>query len=261
MEEFILVNRDRVRKTFADYTDSYNSNDIKIKLKIDHTYRVAEIADRIAVSLNMNDEDRDIAWLLGMLHDIGRFEQLRRYNTFVDRESVDHAALSADILFEDGKIRDYIDDDKDDALIEKAIRLHNVYILPENLTERERIFTDLLRDADKADILKVNCDIPLNEIYGCSVEEYKKASISEHVLEDALAQRNVDRNYASTPADKLVSTISFIYGVVYPESIRIIEEQGYLNEMMSFKSENSETVERLKRIKLCVNDYITKRTC
>lgn len=259
MEERKLINRDRVRKTFADYTDSYNSSDIKIKLKIDHTYRVAEIADRIAVSLNMSDEDRDVAWLLGMLHDVGRFEQLRRYNTFVDRDSIDHAALSADILFEEGRIRDYIDDSSEDELIEKAIRLHNVYILPENLTERERTFTDLLRDADKADILKVNCDIPLNEIYGCSMDEYKKSAISDHVLEDALAQRNVDRNYAKTPADKLVSTISFIYGVVYAESFRIIDEQGYLNEMMSFASENKDTVDKLKKIKTCVSDYMTKR--
>ena len=32
----VSINRDRVRKTFANYTDNYNSSDEKIKLKINH---------------------------------------------------------------------------------------------------------------------------------------------------------------------------------------------------------------------------------
>ena len=38
---------------FKAYTDRYDVADIKIKLKIDHTYRVAGIAERIAKSLNI----------------------------------------------------------------------------------------------------------------------------------------------------------------------------------------------------------------
>nr|MCR4902705.1 HD domain-containing protein [Butyrivibrio sp.] len=93
------INREQVKKIFADYTADYDINDVKVRLKVDHTYRVAELCDKIAQSLYLSKEDTDLAWLLGMLHDIGRFEQLRRYNTFIDAVSVNHAALSADILF------------------------------------------------------------------------------------------------------------------------------------------------------------------
>lgn len=92
------IDREHVKETFARYVADYDMSDVKIKLKYDHTYRVAEMCDAITATLDMTPEDRDIAWLTGMLHDIGRFEQLRRYHTFQDRQSVNHAALSADIL-------------------------------------------------------------------------------------------------------------------------------------------------------------------
>ena len=40
------IERERVRETFREYTDAYDATDEKIKLKIDHTYRVAELCER-----------------------------------------------------------------------------------------------------------------------------------------------------------------------------------------------------------------------
>ena len=37
----------------------------------------------------MPDRDVDLAWLIGLLHDVGRFEQLKRYGTFIDSQSID----------------------------------------------------------------------------------------------------------------------------------------------------------------------------
>ena len=100
------MNKKAAIEAFKSYADLYDTEDIKIKLKIDHTYRVADIASRIAVSVG---ENPDFSWFLGLLHDIGRFEQLTQYGTFKDAESVDHAELGADILFKDGKIQLFSD--------------------------------------------------------------------------------------------------------------------------------------------------------
>ena len=148
------IDRNKVLAAFESYAKEYNLEDVKIRLKYDHTFRVAENAERIAGSLSLSPEDTDLAWLLGILHDIGRFEQLRRFGTFQDRVSVNHAALSADILFHEGLIERFREDRSEDALIEKAVRLHNVFRLPV-LTWREYTFCAILRDADKADILRV----------------------------------------------------------------------------------------------------------
>ena len=143
------IERERVRETFREYTDAYDATDEKIKLKIDHTYRVAELCERIAKAEQMEKTEVDLAWLLGMLHDVGRFEQLRRYGTFSDADSIDHAALGADILFGgvlregEGLIRTYVDDAAEDEVIETAIRVHSAYRIPE-----QRRAGDLLLSAD-----------------------------------------------------------------------------------------------------------------
>ena len=103
------IDRVRIKQAFARYVRQYNAKDEKILLKIQHTYRVAEISERIAVGLGMSEYDIDLAWLIGMLHDIGRFEQLRQYGTFVDADSIDHAQFGVKLLFQDGLIREYVD--------------------------------------------------------------------------------------------------------------------------------------------------------
>ena len=104
----VYVDRVHVKKAFAEYTAAYNADDPKIKLKIDHTYRVAALCERIAKAAGMCAYDVELAWLSGMLHDVGRFEQIKRYNTFSDADSVDHAKFSADLLFKDGLISTFL---------------------------------------------------------------------------------------------------------------------------------------------------------
>ena len=41
------IDRARAQKAFADYAAHYNAADAKVKLKIDHTYRVAALCARI----------------------------------------------------------------------------------------------------------------------------------------------------------------------------------------------------------------------
>ena len=168
------IDRARAQKAFADYAAHYNAADAKVKLKIDHTYRVAALCARIAQSLALPPEDVDLAWLSGILHDVGRFEQLRRYNTFIDAQSVSHAALSVAVLFDEGRIRDYLDDAGADALLRTAVEWHSAFRLPETLDDRTRLFCQILRDADKIDILRVNVETPMEEIYNVSTAALRR---------------------------------------------------------------------------------------
>ena len=51
----MIIDRERVKNTFAEYTSGYNATDPKIKLKIDHTYRVAELCELIARDLKLDE--------------------------------------------------------------------------------------------------------------------------------------------------------------------------------------------------------------
>lgn len=241
-----------------NYVSDYNAQDEKIRLKIEHTLRVAALCDRIAASCGLTGEAKDLAWLTGLLHDVGRFEQLRNYGTFIDAESIDHAVYGAQILFDQGKIRDYAPEDTEDQLLWNAVNWHSAYRIPEDLDERTQMYCNILRDADKIDILKVNVDFPLEEIYNVTTEELRNAAVSPEVLQAFYEEHAVLRSLKKSAADYIVGHISLIYELVYPESLRITREQGFLDVLMDFWSYNPETTQAFERIREHMGEYLRK---
>lgn len=226
------MDRKRAEQAFKIYADNYDTSDIKITLKINHTYRVAAIADRIAVSVGA---DRDFAWFTGLMHDIGRFEQLTRYGTFKDAKSIDHAELGADILFkgDDPLIKIFSDDMKIAGwmeIAETAIRLHNKLTLPEDMDKQTRLYTTILRDADKCDIFRVLTEPPYDE-------RNKRAGNSslparDEVMNCIKKHRCVPRNFERTEFEALLSQCCMAFELEYPESRKIVAEQGYLKKLL-----------------------------
>lgn len=252
----MLIDRKKALKAFDNYVKKYDIGDEKIKLKIDHTYRVCELCEKIALSLNLGNEEVDIAWLTGLLHDIGRFEQVKRYGTFNDSKSVNHAKLGSEILFNEGNIRDFINDSDEDDLIKSVIENHNEYRIPEDISERYKIFINILRDADKIDIFKVNVIVPTEEIYNVTKEEIYTSEVTKEVLENFKRRDTILRSLKKTAVDNIVGHISLLFGLVYDESIRIVEKQGYLNKILEFKSQNDVTNEQFDEIRKIVRRYI-----
>ncbi len=234
------IDREGVRQAFATYTANYNADDPKIKLKIDHTYRVADLCVRIASTVN--GADAELAWLSGMLHDIGRFEQVKRFNTFADAQSVDHAAFGADLLFSE-KLIDMFGsyDEEIRTVLEIAIRNHNKFRIDEGLSDGNRAYCQILRDADKIDILRVNVETPLEDIYNVSSDELVRSSVTEEVKQGFRERHAIPRSVRRTAVDLLVSHISLVHELVYPISRVIVREQGYLKKMLEFESENEDT--------------------
>lgn len=276
-----VINRENVINAFAEYVRNYDPSDEKIKLKIDHTYRVAGLCQRIAESLGLSEPDVDIAWLLGMLHDIGRFEQIRRFGTFNDVQSVDHAEFGADLLFKEGLIRKFAEGyyeecelarsgneeaeqiiknnehhNKDTGLLEMAIRQHNKYRVKEDLTERQRMFCDILRDADKVDIFKVNADIPMEIIYDVTTEELKNGVITKEVLESFYKKETVLKSVRRSAVDHIVGHISLLFELVYKESYRQAKEQGYVYKLLDFKSDVPEVNAEFGDMRKYVDEFL-----
>ncbi len=242
--------RERVKQSFAEYVSNYDKNDIKIGLKIAHTYRVAALSEEIARSLELDDKDVDTAWLIGMLHDIGRFEQIRKYGTFIDAESTDHAQLGADILFgPDRLIESFSDEREMDDLIETAIREHNKFIITEGLDKKIKMFCDILRDADKVDILRVNYETPMEEIYNTTREELLASTVSPGVMEQARQRITVSRDVMETYADHLIGHIALVFGLVYPRSKELAKEQGYLDKLLDYPMTDMGSRKALEEIK------------
>ena len=236
-----MIDREQVTRAFDRYVSLYHADDPKIRLKIDHSYRVAALCERIGKTVG--GVDVDLAWLCGMLHDIGRFEQVRRYNTFVDAVSVDHAQFGADLLFREGLLARFSPDlsQAERRILERSIRSHSAYRLGAELSEAEKRCCDLLRDADKIDIFRVNCDTPPEEIYNVTTAELKSAPVSEEVKACFRSRTAVPRSRKKTAIDLLVAHLCLCFELVFPISREIAREQGYVDRLLAFESENPDT--------------------
>ncbi|MGN0335371.1 MAG: HD domain-containing protein [Lachnospiraceae bacterium] len=234
---------------FENYAGKYDLSDPKIYLKYVHTGQVAKNSERIAKSLQLSEEDTELAWEIGMLHDIGRFEQLRRFHTFQDAVSINHAEFGADLLFREHLIRTFDEDPSKDEMIEKAIRYHSLYRLPEGLTERELLFCRIIRDADKVDIFRANYETGLENVYSVTTEELRNSGITPAVYETFQEEHAIPRNLHRTVADHLVGHIALAFELVYPESRKLAISQGYLWKLMDTPFDNPQTVEIMDQIK------------
>lgn len=227
-----MFDKDEAKGVFTRYTDQYDPGNIMVFLKIEHTFLVAELAERYAKAQGMCISDVNLAWFLGLLHDVGRFEQVRRFGTYVDSLSVDHAELSGDILFRDGLIEAFPKEGLPEdwrSISETAIRLHNKLNLPDTLDERTLLFSEILRDADKTDIFRVVASIPFVDRLGNSRTNYNETGeASPEVMECVLEHRCVPRNLRRSPFDGLILDCCMAFELVFEISRRTVSEQGYL---------------------------------
>ena len=61
------------QQEFESYLNGYDRENDRIKLKIIHTYGVVKQAEELAGRMHLSAEDNDLARLIALLHDIGRF--------------------------------------------------------------------------------------------------------------------------------------------------------------------------------------------
>lgn len=222
-----MIDLKRANEAFDNYVKNYDMSNEKISLKYYHTYRVCEQSIAISKSLNLSKEDTDIAYLIALLHDIGRFEQIKVYDTFDDEKSIDHALFGCKILFEEGLIREFIIDDSYDEIIKKAIFNHNKFTIQGCLDERELLHSKIIRDIDKIDIIYNATDlgqIKLND---------DDSEISEKVKNSFYQNHIVSKLDKKTHNDSVMIMLAFVFDLNFKYSYEYFRDNDFVNKMYS----------------------------
>ena len=247
----------RAKKVFANYIKNYNPEDPKIRIKIKHIQRVAKANKSIAQALGLEQEDILLAELIGLLHDIGRFEQVRIYHTFLDKVSINHAQEGIQVLFEQGLIREFIEDTQYDEIIKKAILNHNRLAIEEGLNQRALLHAKMIRDADKMDIFEVITTEELKHNVAFPEKPIAEAKISKEVLEKFRQGIPIRYEDMQSNIDHIIIWITYVYDLNFSVTLEKIRQKEYIRKLICMVDyEDAETKEIMEQVYKIVNDYI-----
>lgn len=224
-----MIDMQKARVAFREYVSRYDETIPSIRLKIIHTYETVKCITYLCDLLNLSKEDKELAQLIALLHDIGRFEQWMRYESFADYKTVDHALFSSQLLFEDGLIRQFIDDNYYDNMIKVAIEQHNRYTIEEGFNERELLFIHLIRDADKLDNFRVKDEETIETTLFVSIDEVNQETITPEVFDQMYNQKLIYGPSRVTHLDMWLSYIAFIFDLYFEESLKYIRDNHWVD--------------------------------
>lgn len=233
--------------TFNDLPDDDRRN---TALKEAHTAAVCANMRLITEGL-LDGEKRLTAEAVALFHDVGRFEQYRRFRTFRDADSVNHAALGVEILEREG-VLDLLPEVERDIIV-TAVRYHNVFSLPKGLDGDRLLLTQLIRDADKLDIWRV-----FVEFYALPEEERASAvglgfpdlpGYTPEVLAVLKQGRLVELSSLRVLNDFKLLQLSWIYDLNFPASFRLVEERGLVETLASTLPQDTAIVEALGEVR------------
>ena len=173
--------------------------------------------------------------LAALLHDVGRFPQFAQWRTFRDDASANHGRLGARVLRDASVLKGESPEVRRVAIA--AVALHNRYTLPANLPERTRLVTNIVRDADKIDILGI-----FSEELG---KPEPSGEVVLHVARDperwtpAVADmilRGQVPNYSQLRYvnDFIMLLCSWPGELNFPVSLRLVRETGHIGKLLEY---------------------------
>jgi hypothetical protein len=235
------------RVWFDDYVAGFYGDDefinANIKLKEVHSRRTCEEMLYLVRELGLAGNQRRIAEVIALLHDIGRFEQFVKYGTYNDPRSVDHCLLGLEVLCR-SKVLEAVES-KEKELVEKAIEYHGQKELPDGLDGECLLFSKLIRDADKVDIFYVVTDY--YEQYRDNPEEFKlevelpdEPEYSAEVIEEVLRERRIDYSGLRTWNDMKLCQLAWVYDVNFAATLKRIKQRRFLEKIFDFLPETED---------------------
>lgn len=228
---------DGLQSWFDRYVATFHDTDAEgvrnIRLKVEHTAQVCLVMALLAAGEGLDENQARIAAATALLHDVGRFPQYRRWRTFRDSDSDNHARLSVEVIREKRLLSGLPDGER--LLIEEAVRFHNLLKVPPRLKSPTSLYLRLVRDADKLDIWRVFHDLfrqpPEERASAASLGFPDRPEVTPECLATLAAGRIVPLDRVRTLNDFKLLQISWVFDLNFPTSFRLLAERGYIRSL------------------------------
>ncbi len=247
-----------IKNWFNDYTNSFIEHfpDLKtnILIKINHSKRVSSISRKIAQANKMDNEMIILSEITGLLHDIGRFEQYTRFQTFSDDQSLDHGDLGGKIIEKELKNKPL--DTPTLNLVKRATQLHNKKHISGDSPKEEFHLTATIRDADKVDIYKIVTDHyqSTNPNTTLTLDLPDDNSYTHRCIDEIKQGVIVNKKGLRNVNDFKLLQISWVFDLNYKKSLELIVDNQYLDVIFDTLPQDEE----IKKIRKQINQYIKR---
>lgn len=247
----------RMHEWMTRYMKSFYSDDAEVQrgilIKETHTGYVTANCVELAKFLRLPTHDVELAEIIGLFHDVGRFRQYSIYKTFNDADSEDHADLALKVIDELEFFRELTATDY--ALVKFAIANHNKRTVAPSDDKRKILFAKIIRDADKLDIYRV-LEPFLAQSAADKMPQFIKsrgnlvADISPDFVENFVTGEQADYTKIRTNGDRKIVRLMWIYDINFSWTMRKIVERGYIEKIVDnlpMDERIAEGVARLRR--------------
>lgn len=245
-----------------EYMLQFESQDANIQqnynLKRDHIHRVVEYTELLSKSIEVEQETIFTAQLAALLHDIGRFEQFKKYQTFNDLTSEDHAELGIKVIDEMKWLKSLNEEIQNTILA--AISLHNKISIPKNTPEHIALIAKIIRDADKIDIL----DLAIKEYSTQNRNKNKSfaldleisSNVSKLVAKSLMAEKLPEKKDLISTTDFKLMQMAYVYDLNLKESFSIVNKKGYLKKLFDTLPKTDQVFELYRKAKIFVENQL-----
>jgi hypothetical protein len=245
LEELSIGQVIKLKLWFDNYVGSIIKENFdkrqNLELKRIHTYNVCKESLKIMQRYRKNQNCSLSSYIIALFHDIGRFEQYVKYNTFNDAISKNHAELSIKIMVENDLLKNINDYTKN--IIIKAIENHNKAHLPKINDYRLIFLSKVIRDADKIDIYRIITQNYISEKPNNAVnlELSTSMEISENVYKSILNGQCVKYEDLKTITDLKILHLSWVYDINFIYTFERIKKEFYLEKIYNVLPKNKDT--------------------
>lgn len=256
-------NFNKLKEWFNHYIEDFNFNNNEdqqhIDLKYHHSYRVLNNINELIEDLKLTQDEQFTAKIIGLFHDLGRFEQYKQYKTFSDDKSIDHAELAVKILKEQNILKNNnIANTINKYIIYTSIQYHNKPKLPNYLTNKQLKFCKLIRDADKIDIWNIFVQRYLREKQNSKaiLNLSQKPGITPEIFKNIINKKTVYYNNLKTLDDLKLMQMGWVYDLNFTKSLELVKKKRVIDIIYNTMS-NSRYADQ---VYLQIKNYISKKT-
>lgn len=254
-----MISLTKAKTAFENFVQQFDTTDPKIALKIRHTYGVVDACEYLAKNMQLSETDYNLALLIGLLHDIGRFEQLTRFNSY-DDNLLPHAECGLEVLFDQGKIRDFIETDKYDDIIYHAIKNHSTYVIDPVLSGQTLMHAQIIRDADKLDNFRVKTEDSIPAMLDVTAEELGQETVTDAIFQCFSNHKLILKSDRRTHMDMWISYLAFIFDFNFSASFKYVLEHDYINlNIDRIPYTNPDTARKMAKIKKIASSYCKEK--